>query len=63
MVIRAGYHSVYAKIVSGWRLEENTMTLQVKVPPNTTASVYSRREKVREIGSSEYWFHCPWNSE
>ena len=30
---KASYHSVYGEVVSDWRLEENTMTLHVMVPP------------------------------
>jgi alpha-L-rhamnosidase len=36
---RGEYDSIRGRIVSDWRLEGNTMTLRVEVPPNTTATV------------------------
>ncbi len=59
---KAGYHSVYGEILSEWRLEGKNLTLNVRIPPNTTASVFLPNEEVKEIGSGEYKFHCAWNS-
>jgi alpha-L-rhamnosidase len=37
---RAEYASQYGKIVSGWTVKDKRVTLQVTIPPNTTATVY-----------------------
>jgi alpha-L-rhamnosidase len=36
---RATHQSPYGEVVSGWTVSEGTMTLEVVVPPNTTATV------------------------
>ena len=38
--VKAGHISPYGKIVSGWKLDGKTLTLNVEIPPNTTAMVY-----------------------
>ncbi|MGC8781143.1 MAG: family 78 glycoside hydrolase catalytic domain [Anaerolineae bacterium] len=37
---RAAYDSIRGKIVSGWRVADGLLTLEVTVPANTTATVY-----------------------
>ena len=37
---RASYESVYGRIATEWRLEGSTLSLNVVVPANTTATVY-----------------------
>jgi alpha-L-rhamnosidase len=37
---KATYDSVRGQIVSSWKRESNTFTLDVTIPPNTTATVY-----------------------
>lgn len=37
---KASYESVYGKVESGWKISGNEYTLNVVVPPNTTAEVY-----------------------
>ena len=37
---KASYQSIHGRIVSDWRLEEGTFTLNVTIPANTTATVY-----------------------
>jgi len=36
----AVYESIHGRIVSGWKLEGSTFTLDVTIPPNTTAAVW-----------------------
>ena len=36
---RASLHSLYGRIESGWRIEGDTITLDVTVPPNGTATI------------------------
>jgi len=38
--VKASYDSVRGKIVSDWRIKNGKFTLQVTVPPNTTATVF-----------------------
>ncbi len=37
---RASYRSLYGTIESGWQREDDTLTLEVTIPANTTARVY-----------------------
>ena len=37
---RASYHSMYGPIASAWRREAGRFTLDVVIPPNTTATVH-----------------------
>lgn len=37
---KASYESIYGRIVSDWRLKDGTFSLNVTIPPNTTATVY-----------------------
>ncbi len=36
----AHFDSLYGRIVSRWKLEKQTLTMDVTIPPNTTATVY-----------------------
>nr|WP_286672422.1 alpha-L-rhamnosidase [Cohnella hashimotonis] len=36
---KATYQSMYGEIVSGWRLQNGEMNVEVKIPPNTTATL------------------------
>ncbi|HZL80048.1 MAG TPA: glycoside hydrolase family 78 protein [Candidatus Limnocylindrales bacterium] len=51
--MKASYDSVQGKIVSEWKLAQNTITLHVVVPPNTTATIdipTANRNSVTESG-------------
>ncbi len=37
---RAGYTSIQGRIISGWKRSDGRVTLDVTIPPNTTATVY-----------------------
>jgi alpha-L-rhamnosidase len=37
---RATHQSPYGEVVSGWKVEDGTMTQEVVVPPNATATVH-----------------------
>ncbi|MHC4736168.1 MAG: alpha-L-rhamnosidase C-terminal domain-containing protein [Planctomycetota bacterium] len=37
---KASYESIHGKIVSDWQIEGRKFTLNVTIPPNTTATVY-----------------------
>jgi alpha-L-rhamnosidase len=50
---RASYDSIHGIIISDWRLDNGTFTLNVTIPPNTTATVYvpaADRTSVTESG-------------
>jgi alpha-L-rhamnosidase len=50
---RAEYHSIYGDILSHWKNENDLFTLEVNVPPNTTADVFLptlSKEKIFESG-------------
>jgi len=38
--VKASYDSINGKIATSWKTEANTCSLDVTIPPNTTASVY-----------------------
>ncbi len=58
---KASYHSVYGEIVSEWKIANNTLILDVTIPPNTTADVYlPGNTKPMRTGSGEHNFNCPW---
>jgi len=37
---KAGYESIHGKIESFWKIKNRTFTLNLTIPPNTTATVY-----------------------
>ncbi len=38
--VKASYNSIYGKIESHWSIANGKLTLDVAIPPNTTAVVY-----------------------
>jgi alpha-L-rhamnosidase len=52
--VKCSYKSPYGKIVSNWKREGDKLTMEVTIPPNTTATVYvpaKEAEAVTESGS------------
>jgi len=49
---KAEYDSIHGKIVSDWRVENGTFTLNVVVPVNTTAAVYVPYEDAGRVTES-----------
>ncbi|MFC5404373.1 family 78 glycoside hydrolase catalytic domain [Cohnella soli] len=50
---RASYQSMYGEIVSQWKIDNGKMQIEVKIPPNTTATIVLPnvlQEKVSERG-------------
>lgn len=48
------YNSIHGKIAVSWSIEKETITLEVTVPPNTTATIYipaTRPEDITEGGA------------
>ena len=51
--VAAEHKSMYGKIVSGWKVEKNKFTMNVVIPPNTTAEVFipsGTKENIFENG-------------
>ncbi len=51
--VKASYKSIRGKIVSDWKIRDNKFTLRVKIPANTTATIYlpaKSAESVTENG-------------
>ena len=49
---KAEYNSIYGKIVSFWKREENTLSLNIQIPVNTTATIYVPATDVANITES-----------
>jgi alpha-L-rhamnosidase len=49
---KAEYHSIYGMISSGWRNENDSVEIDIQVPPNTTADVFMPTGKIGKIFES-----------
>ncbi|MBW8016902.1 MAG: Bacterial alpha-L-rhamnosidase [Planctomycetes bacterium] len=49
---KASYKSMYGKIVSDWKIIDDTFKWKVTVPPNSTATVYVPGKNITEAGLS-----------
>jgi alpha-L-rhamnosidase len=47
--VKAGYDSIRGRIESQWSRDGNTLTLEVRIPPNTTATVYVPASEVSSV--------------
>jgi alpha-L-rhamnosidase len=56
--VKAHFDSPYGRIASQWKTEGKLFTLDVTIPPNTTATVIipGKKGAAREIGSGKYHF-------
>ncbi|WP_345232655.1 glycoside hydrolase family 78 protein [Olivibacter ginsenosidimutans] len=60
---KADFESVYGKISSSWRIENNTMHLEIEVPPNTKAKLVfpdiktgeAKDEKGKTLADQDEW--------
>ncbi|MGA2984107.1 MAG: glycoside hydrolase family 78 protein [Terriglobia bacterium] len=50
--VKAGYNSIYGKIESHWSVEKGKFTLNVAIPPNTTAVVYVHAKAGAQVTES-----------
>src|SRR5574344_246346 len=50
------YDSVRGKIVSKWKISDNTFLLEVIIPKNTTATVVLPGQKAKEVGAGKHSF-------
>ena len=60
---KASVKSMYGTVSSSWKKENGNVTLEVTIPPNTTASVYvpGKTEAV-EVGAGTYRFEADANA-
>lgn len=54
--VKAHHDSPYGRIASSWKREGATLTLEVTVPANTTATVFVPGEPPREVGPGSHRF-------
>jgi len=59
---RATLRTMYGKVESAWRIAGNRLTLNVTVPPNTTATVTLPGQPSKDIGAGRYTFAAPLKS-
>jgi len=53
----AWHDSPYGRIASSWSVKHNRFTLDVTIPPNTTATVWVPGRDAVEVGSGDHRFH------
>ena len=46
---RAEYDSIHGKIVSAWKIRNGAFTLNVAIPPNTTATIFLPNAKLADV--------------
>jgi alpha-L-rhamnosidase len=46
---RAALHTLYGLLISDWVLQQDSMTMTVTVPPNTTAELILPRGKLEQV--------------
>ena len=55
--VEASYTTLYGDITSHWKVEGETFTINISIPPNCSAKVYLPDEEVhKKIGSGSYTF-------
>ena len=54
--VRASVNGPYGEIVSAWKRDGKNVTVDVTVPPNTTAVVRLPGQDDRRVGSGAYTF-------
>jgi len=56
--VKAHFDSPYGRIISNWKIEGNQLTMDVTIPPNTTATVVvpGRNGGRHDVGSGHYEF-------
>jgi alpha-L-rhamnosidase len=59
---RAKLKSMYGEIESAWRIDgDQRLTLDVTIPPNTTASVFVPGGATAEVGAGKHHFESKWS--
>ncbi|MFI6483675.1 family 78 glycoside hydrolase catalytic domain [Nonomuraea sp. NPDC050663] len=55
---RATHHTPYGEAEVAWRIEDERLTVTVRVPPNTTALIDLPGPPTSEVGPGRHVFHC-----
>ncbi len=50
----ASYHSMHGNIISGWKITGDTITLNVEIPSNTTATILLPQSRIENVKESEH---------
>jgi len=53
---KGSYESGYGKIVSGWKIDKDKVTLSIEIPKGTTAEVHLPGGKVQNVKAGKYQF-------
>ena len=51
--VKASYNSIRGKIVSDWKIHDGKFTLRVKIPANTTATIYVPAKSVEAVTEND----------
>ena len=54
--VRATHESMYGQITTYWHREGGKVLLEISIPPNTSASVYTSPDKTVEAASGKHTF-------
>jgi alpha-L-rhamnosidase len=54
--VRAHHDTPYGRIATSWRRDGNKVTLEVTIPPNTTATVFVPGKPSAEVGPGSHQF-------
>jgi alpha-L-rhamnosidase len=49
---KASVHTMYGKVASSWEVKDGTMTMEVEIPANTTATVRLPGGKLEDVTES-----------
>jgi hypothetical protein len=47
--VKTSYESVYGTIVSNWKIEDNTITMKINIPVNTSSKIYIPVSDINKI--------------
>jgi len=50
--IECSYQSPYGRIISNWKVDKGSVTIEVTIPPNTTATVYVPAKEAAAVTES-----------
>jgi alpha-L-rhamnosidase len=54
--VKCSHESPYGRIVSNWKRNGKSLTMDVTIPANTTATVFVPGEAPREVGPGNHQF-------
>ncbi len=60
--VKAHHDGPYGRIASHWKKQANKFTLDVHIPPNSTAMVFLPDGSARTVGSGRYQWTLPFST-